>query len=214
MPQNQDPAETQLAFLVSQPPARMDCTHFCPCKQLSHPLPTSPPWDFRLHSPYKWSLKGKEQFRHWRGGWTSPLPANQGPWRRRRTCGRRGWGTRKALCSSCLRRDRASLAGSPPLGGEQSSSRMARTPPAPPQNEQAWVQQGKPHHAPQHQLLGRIKHPVPSTASRSQPQATTICRGPGAHPNTFSKLLHLTAVHGQATALSRGRKAPPTTLYM
>lgn len=94
-------------------------------------------------------------------------------------------------------------------GGEQSSSRMARTPSAPSQNEQAWVQQGKPHHPPQHQLLGCIKHPMPSTASHSQPQATNICRRLGAHPNSFSKLLHLSAAHSQATALSRGKKAPP-----
>lgn len=42
MPQNQGPVKTQLAFLIFHPPTRMDCAHFCPCKQLSHPLPTRP----------------------------------------------------------------------------------------------------------------------------------------------------------------------------
>lgn len=99
-------------------------------------------------------------------------------------------------------------------GGEQSSSRMARTPPAPSQNEQAWVQQGKPHHPPQHQLLGCIKHPMPSTDSHSQPQATTIRRGPGAHPNSFSKLAPHCGTQPSNCIEQRQKKPPQNTIYV
>lgn len=111
-PKIQDPTKAQLVFSIFQGGLQQ----FLPLQPAWPAHPAHSTMGFLSLFPKRDGCKGEGGTGGgWRRGWPWLLPADRGPWRRRRACGRRVWGTRKELCSSCLHRDRASPAGSPPL---------------------------------------------------------------------------------------------------
>lgn len=195
------------------PPNQDGLRPFLPLQAAQPPPPNQPPVGFQPGSSQHMELKGKEQIQALEGRLDIAFTCKSRALEEKADMWQERMGHQKGalLFLSSSGQSQPGWFSSP--GGEQSSSRMARTPPAPSQNEQAWVQQGKPHHPPQHQLLGCIKHPMPNTASHSQPQATTIRRGLGAHPNSFSKLApHCSA--RPSNCIEQRQKKPPQTLYM